>query len=65
MTEIKKSILIDAPVNKVFDFASDYHKWQEFFVGISNIRAITYITNDNGARFLNKVQSMGVKASSD
>ena len=61
MTEIKKSILINAPVNKVFDFASNYLKWPDFFVGISAIRPITKITNDNGARFLYKVQLMGLK----
>ena len=63
MTEIKKSILINAPINKVFDFASNYLKWQEFFVGISDIRPITDITDDNGARFLYKVQLMGIKVS--
>ena len=63
MTEIKKSILINAPISKVFDFASNYLKWQEFFVGISDIRPITDITDDNGARFLYKVQLMGIKVS--
>jgi len=63
MTEIKKSILINAPISKVFDFASNYLKWQEFFVGISDIRPITDITDDNGARFLYKVQLMGMKVS--
>jgi len=63
MTEIKKSILINAPINKVFDFASNYLKWQEFFDGISDIRPITDITDDNGARFLYKVQLMGMKVS--
>ena len=63
MTEIKKSILINAPIYKVFDFASNYLKWQEFFVGISDIRPITDITDDNGARFLYKVQLMGMKVS--
>ena len=61
MTEIKKSILINAPVSKVFEFASNYQKWPEFFVGISDIKPITDITSDNGARFLYKVQLMGIK----
>jgi coenzyme Q-binding protein COQ10 len=63
MTEIKKSILINAPINKVFDFASNYLNWQNFFVGISDIRPITDITDDNGARFLYEVQLMGIKVS--
>ena len=61
MTEIKKSILINAPVSRVFEFASNYQKWPEFFVGISDIKPITDITSDNGARFLYKVQLMGIK----
>ena len=61
MTEIKKSILINASVSKVFEFASNYRKWPEFFVGISDIRPITDVTNDNGARFLYKAQLMGLK----
>lgn len=61
MTEIKKSILINAPESKVFEFASNYLKWPEFFVGISDIRPITDITNDNGAQFLYKVQLMGLR----
>jgi len=61
MTEIKKSILINATVSKVFEFASNYQKWPEFFVGISDIRPITTITSDTGARFLYKVQLMGLK----
>lgn len=55
MTEIKQRILINAPVSKVFDFASNYLKWPDFFEGISDIRPITEITTDNGARFLYKV----------
>ncbi|HAX17114.1 MAG TPA: hypothetical protein DCY00_00740 [Actinobacteria bacterium] len=61
MTEIKQSIMINAPLNKVFDFASNYLKWPDFFVGISDIRPITELTNDNGAKFLYKVQLMGFK----
>ena len=61
MTEIKKCILINAPVSKVFEFASNYQKWPEFFVGISEIKPITDITNDNGAQFLYKVRLMGIK----
>lgn len=35
MTEISKTILINAPVSKVFNFASDYLNWPKFFEGIS------------------------------
>ena len=61
MTEMKQSITIDAPVNKVFGNASNYQKWPEFFEGLSNIKPITEITHDNGARFIYKVKMMGLK----
>jgi uncharacterized membrane protein len=61
VTEIKKTILINAPVSRVFEFASNYLNWPEFFEGISDIRPVTHITNENGARFLYRVQLMGLK----
>jgi hypothetical protein len=61
MTEIKQSIKIDAPVNKVFGYASNYLKWSEFFEGLSDVKPITEITGDNGARFIYKVKMMGLK----
>jgi hypothetical protein len=41
MTEIKQSIKIDAFVNKVFGYASNYLKWSEFFEGLSDVNSIT------------------------
>lgn len=61
MTEISKTILINAPVRKVFDFASDYLNWPKFFEGISDIRPVTQNTSETGARFLYRVQLMGLK----
>jgi uncharacterized membrane protein len=61
MTEICKTIVINAPVSKVFDFASNYMNWPEFFEGISDIRPVTQITSDNGARFMYRAQLMGLK----
>jgi uncharacterized membrane protein len=61
MGEIKRSITIAAPVNKVFQFASDYQKWPEFFVGVSNVRPVTETTRGNGARFIYKVRALGMK----
>ena len=43
MTEIKQSIKIDAPVNKVFGYASNYLKWSEFFEGLSDVKPVTKI----------------------
>lgn len=61
MTEIKRSIRIEAPVSKVFDYASDYQKWPEFFEGVSNVKPITETTRGNGAKFIYKVKALGMK----
>ena len=63
MTEIKQSIMIDAPASKVFGYASNYLNWLEFFEGLSDVRPVTAITDDNGARFIYKAKMMGMKVS--
>ncbi len=35
MTQIRKSILINAPIEKVYAFARDPEKWNRWFVGLS------------------------------
>jgi uncharacterized membrane protein len=61
MTEIKRSIKIGAPVNKVFEFASDYHKWPEFFEGVSDVKPITETIHGDGAKFIYKVKVLGMR----
>jgi uncharacterized membrane protein len=61
MGEIKRSITIAAPVNEVFRYASDYQKWPEFFVGVSDVKPVSGITRGNGARFIYKVRALGMK----
>jgi hypothetical protein len=61
MLDITRSIQIEAPVEKVFEYVSDYRKWPEFYVGILDIKPITEITHANGARFLYKAKMMGMK----
>jgi len=61
MTEIKKIINISAPVNKVFEYASDYRNWPEFFQGLSDVKPVTEQIRNNGARFIYKVTVLGMK----
>ena len=61
MTEIKQTILIEAPASKVFGYASNYHNWPEFFVGLSDVKPITEEVHNNGAKFIYKVKMMGMK----
>ncbi len=61
MGEIKRSVTIAAAVDEVFRFASDYQKWPEFFVGVSNVKPVTETTRGNGARFIYRVKALGMK----
>ena len=61
MTEIKRSIQIEAPVQKVFAYASDYLKWQEFFVGVKDVNPITEKTHCSGAKFIYRAQVLGME----
>lgn len=60
MTEIKRSINIIAPVEKVFKYASDYKKWHEFFEGVSDFNPITAITRGNGSKYIYKAKALGM-----
>jgi uncharacterized membrane protein len=60
MTEIKRSISIKAPLNKIFEYTSDYRNWSEFFEGVSDVKPITEITRGNGTKFIYKVKVMGM-----
>jgi len=61
MTEIKRSINIEAPVNKVFEYTSDYLRWPEFFEGVSNFEPISEIIYGKGTKFIYKAKMLGIK----
>ena len=61
MTEIKRSINIISPVEKVFKYASDYKKWPEFFEGVSDFKPITAITRGSGSKYIYKAKALGMK----
>jgi uncharacterized membrane protein len=63
MTEINRSVKINAPLNKVFDYTSDYRNWSEFFEGVSDVKPITNATRGNNAKFIYKVKMLGMKVS--
>ena len=41
MTRIEHSVVIQAPVEEVFRYAADYQKWQEWYVGVSDVKTTT------------------------
>jgi len=61
VTEIQRSIRIEAPVEKVFEYASNYKKWPEFFEGVSDVKPLSKTFRGNGAKFIYKVKALGMK----
>jgi uncharacterized membrane protein len=62
MTHIKRSIEINAPVEKVFQYAADWQNWPKFFVGVYEFQPTTEITRGSGARYAYKAEMLGMKA---
>ncbi len=60
MNEIKRSVKIEAPREKVFAYASNYLNWTEFFEGVSSVKPITELTRSNGSKFIYKVKVLGM-----
>ena len=56
MSRVELSVLVPAPLSKVFAYASDWRRWEEWFEGVSGFRAITKITRGNGAQYAYKAQ---------
>lgn len=62
MTHIEHTVLIQAPVEKVFSYAADYRTWSEWFEGVSDFKSTGTISQGNGARYSYKAQLLGVSA---
>ena len=60
MARIEQAIVIPAPLEDVFAFASDYRKWGDWFEGVSEFTPITTITEGNGARYAYKARLLGI-----
>ena len=62
MTEISRTIKIEASVEEVFKYASDYKKWEEFYEGVSNFKPITETSRGNGTKYIYKAKIFGMNA---
>lgn len=61
MTKIERTINIEAPVEKVFDYVSNYQNWEAFYEGISDVTPITENTLSSGSKFIYKTKVMGMQ----
>ena len=62
MTRIERTVVIQAPVERVFSYAADHQKWAEWFESVSDVKATTGVTQGNGARYAYRVRVMTVSA---
>jgi len=60
MTWVVSSVEIAAPVQDVFAYASDWQRWEEWWVGVSGFRPTTGVTRGNGTRYAYKAWLAGV-----
>jgi carbon monoxide dehydrogenase subunit G len=60
MSRVERTIRIDAPPEKVFQFAADYLNWEAFFVGVSDVKPTTEKTWGDGTKFVYKATIMGI-----
>lgn len=63
MSDIERSIEINAPVEKVFQYAADWKNWPEFFEGVFDFKPTTEIERGDGSRFAYKARVLGMKVS--
>jgi len=59
---ISESILINAPVERVFEYAADWQRWEEWFEGVSDFTSSTELQRGAGARYRYKARILGISA---
>ena len=59
MTKIEKTVVIEAPLEKVYDFAADWRNLKRYFVYVDDIKPNSEKTSGEGARFTLRVRFLG------
>jgi uncharacterized membrane protein len=62
MTRVEDSVIVDAPVHAVFEYASDWRRWPDWFEGVSEFRPTSEVTRGTGARYAYRARLMGIQA---
>ena len=63
MRKVSESILIKAPRPEVFEYASDWQRWPDWFEGVSIFRPVTSVSRGNGAHYAYRARMFGIPAS--
>ena len=62
MRRIEQTVFIRAPVQVVFGLASDWQRWEEWFVGVGGYKPITETTKGNGTRYAYTASMLGIQS---
>jgi hypothetical protein len=60
MQKVEHTTIIEAPVNEVFAYASNWQFWTEWFHGFTDVATITDIERGNGAIYDYKMWVLGI-----
>lgn len=60
MTKIEKSVVIEAPLDKVYSFATDWRNIARYFVYVREVKPITEKTVGEGAQFAVRIKFLGM-----
>jgi hypothetical protein len=61
MTRVEASVEIAAPLPEVFAYASDWRRWEEWWLGVADFRPTTEVTRGNGTRYAYKAWIAGIR----
>ena len=62
MKKIESSILIKSAVDRVFQYAVDWQRWEDWFEGVADFRLVSGTRHGEGARYKYKARIMGFNA---
>jgi len=62
MTRIEGNVVVHAPVKEVFEFASDWQRWSDWFEGVSDFRPLGETLRGSGARYAYRARVIGIPA---
>jgi uncharacterized membrane protein len=65
MTKVETSVIIEAPLEKVYAYASDWRNFKRYFVYVRDVRPLTEKTIGEGARLELKVRFRGLGLTSE
>ena len=60
MPTLERSIVIEAPIHKVFKYAAEWQTWPDWYVGFTDVSPITDIEKCNGAIYAYKMRVLGL-----